>query len=90
MAVDGLCNSVVQVDSVTVPPHPQTNPYANAFRVVEEILTHDSTAARDACAASHRHWVVRSSGIEAPSEDVGNQVHLDVYQIRKTYILLIV
>lgn len=55
--IDGPHNSVVEVDSVTLPRGP-SNPHGNAFEVVETVLETEEAAARLADTARARYWKV--------------------------------
>jgi primary-amine oxidase len=61
MAVDGLDNTVYEVDTEAVPPGPG-NPLGNAFRPVKRPLRRESEAQRVADPARGRHWLVANPG----------------------------
>lgn len=56
-AVDGLQNTVVEVDSTVLPINDE-NPYGNGMKTQETVLTRESEAARDMNLASNRYWKV--------------------------------
>ena len=57
MMVDGLENSVVECDSVAVPPGPE-NPHGNAWVVKETLLERESEAQRNADQGAARYWKI--------------------------------
>ena len=57
MAVDGLRNSVYEVDSVPEPPGPQ-NPHHNAWVTRASLLRTEGEACRDADLATARFWKI--------------------------------
>ena len=61
MAVDGLRNTVYEVDTETVPPGPG-NPLGNAFRPVLRPLRRESEAQRVTDPARGRYWLVANPG----------------------------
>jgi primary-amine oxidase len=60
MAVDGLVNRVVEVDSQPSPPGPD-NPHGNAWETVKTVLASEADAARDTDANRARYWRVESA-----------------------------
>jgi primary-amine oxidase len=56
--VDGPQNTPVEMNVNTLAPHPERNPAANAFEVVNTLLTLEGMAARDLNPASARFWKV--------------------------------
>ena len=62
MAVDGPANSVVECNTVAEPPGP-ANPYGNAFRIVERVLSGPEDRARRADPATMRYWKVINPGV---------------------------
>ena len=69
MMVDGERNSVVECDSVAVPPG-DGNPWGNAWVLKETVLDRESNAKRDAAQASARFWKIvnpeRRNGVGDP------------------------
>ena len=61
MAVDGLRNTVYEVDTEAVPPGPD-NPLGNAFRPVKRPLRRESDAQRVIDPLRGRYWLVASRG----------------------------
>ena len=61
MAVDGLNNTVYEVDTEAVPPGPG-NPLGNAFRPVRRPLRRESEAQRLADPLRGRYWLVANPG----------------------------
>ena len=61
MAVDGLRNTVYEVDTEAVPPGPG-NPLGNAFRPVKRPLRRESEAQRVIDPLRGRYWVVANRG----------------------------
>jgi primary-amine oxidase len=61
MAVDGLRNTVYEVDTEAVPPGPG-NPLGNAFRPVKRPLRRESEAQRVIDPLRGRYWLVASRG----------------------------
>jgi primary-amine oxidase len=57
MMLDGLENTVVEVNTVADPPGPE-NPHANAFRTEETCLARESEAARSLDLRAARFWKV--------------------------------
>jgi len=57
MEVDGPNNTVVECDTIAVPPGPE-NPYGNAFYVEERPLLAELTAQRDSDFARMRYWKI--------------------------------
>jgi primary-amine oxidase len=55
--VDGLRNSVYEVDSVAVPPGPD-NPHGNAWVTRARLLARESEAQRDVDPLAGRYWLV--------------------------------
>jgi primary-amine oxidase len=62
MAVDGLSNTVYEVDTEAVPLGPG-NPLGNAFRPVRRPLRRESEAQRVADPSRARYWLVGNPGI---------------------------
>ena len=62
MAVDGLSNTVYEVDTEAVPPGPG-NPLGNAFRPVRRPLRRESEAQRVTDPSRARYWLVGNPGI---------------------------
>jgi len=58
--IDGIDNRVVELNTHADPTGP-TNPYGNAFYVVETPLTTEQKAIRDLNLATARSWVIESS-----------------------------
>ncbi|MEN3310554.1 MAG: primary-amine oxidase [Micromonosporaceae bacterium] len=70
MCVDGVTNSVYEVDAVPVPPGPD-NPYANAFTSQATLLASESAAQRMAAPERGRYWkVVNHASVNACGEPV--------------------
>jgi primary-amine oxidase len=63
MAVDGLNNTVYEVDTEAVPPGP-SNPLGNAFRPVKRPLRRESEAQRVIDPLRGRYWLVANPGIK--------------------------
>ena len=61
MAVDGLRNTVYEVDTEAVPPGP-ANPLGNAFRPVKRPLRRESEAQRVIDPLRGRYWLVANPG----------------------------
>jgi primary-amine oxidase len=61
MAVDGLRNTVYEVDTEAVPPGPG-NPLGNAFRPVKRTLRRESEAQRVIDPLRGRYWLVANPG----------------------------
>ena len=61
MAVDGLKNTVYEVDTEAVPPGP-SNPLGNAFRPVKRPLRRESEAQRVIDPLRGRYWLVANPG----------------------------
>ena len=61
MMVDGPQNTVVECDSVAVPPGPE-NPYGNAWVVQQAPLRRESEAQRVADGRAARHWKITNPG----------------------------
>ncbi len=61
MAVDGLSNTVYEVDTEAVPPGPG-NPLGNAFRPVKRPLRRESEAQRVIDPLRGRYWLVANPG----------------------------
>lgn len=59
MTVDGLANSVVEVDTVQAPP--EENPYGNAFRGQTTVLATEQQAQRRIDPLVARYWKIQSS-----------------------------
>jgi primary-amine oxidase len=70
MTVDGVANTVVEVDSLPSPPGPD-NPHRNAWHVERTVLASEAQGARDADHAKARYWRIesteRSSALGAPT-----------------------
>ncbi|MEM0922957.1 MAG: primary-amine oxidase [Pseudomonadota bacterium] len=60
MAVDGEANTVVECNTQADPEGPE-NPYGNAYRMVETVLTSEAGACRKADLSSHRYWKFKSA-----------------------------
>ncbi|MEU6721200.1 primary-amine oxidase [Nonomuraea sp. NPDC046802] len=70
MCLDGLSNSVYEVDAVSVPPGPD-NPYGNAFVATETLLRTEAQAQRVAAPEKGRHWkIVNHGSLNAVGEPV--------------------
>jgi primary-amine oxidase len=68
--VDGLANSVYEVDAVPVPVGPD-NPYGNVFTARSTLLTTERSAQRMAAAEHSRYWkIVNPSSVNACGEPV--------------------
>src|SRR4029077_4338910 len=63
MAVDGLRNTVYEVDTESIPPGPG-NPLGNAFRPVKRPLRRESEAQRVIDLLRGRYWLVANPGIK--------------------------
>ena len=61
MAVDSHKNTVSEVDLVAEPPHPQKNPFGNAFNFQETILKTEKDAIRDYDASKARTWKISNA-----------------------------
>ena len=61
MAVDGLHNTVYEVDTEAVPPGP-SNPLGNAFRPIKRPLRRESEAQRVIDPRRGRYWLVANPG----------------------------
>ena len=61
MAVDGLRNTVYEVDTEAIPPGP-ANPLGNAFRPVKRPLRRESEAQRVIDPLRGRYWLVANPG----------------------------
>ena len=61
MAVDGLCNTVYEVDTEAITPGPG-NPLGNAFRPVKRPLRRESEAQRVIDPLPGRYWLVANPG----------------------------
>jgi primary-amine oxidase len=61
MAVDGLRNTVYEVDTEAIPPGPD-NPLGNAFRPVKRPLRRESEAQRVIDPLRGRHWLIANPG----------------------------
>ena len=59
MTVDGLANSVVEIDTVQAPP--EENPYGNAFRGQTTVLATEQQAKRRIDPLAARYWKVVSN-----------------------------
>lgn len=71
MCVDGVQNSVYEVDAVPVPLGPE-NPYGNAFTTEWRLLGSEAAAARFAAPSHARSWhVVNRHRLNACGEPVG-------------------
>ena len=71
MCLDGLANSVYEVDAVPVPAGP-ANPHGNAFTVQETLLETESAAQRMAAPERSRSWKIVNHGARnACGEPVG-------------------
>jgi primary-amine oxidase len=60
MAVDGLRNTVVEVDSVTEPVGPR-NPTGNAWKAVRKVLERETEAVRSIDPGKARFWRIESA-----------------------------
>ena len=69
MAVDGHENLVSEVDVVSLPPDPVTNPYGNCFATVETHLETEQSAIRTADPSKARSWNISSSHQRNPIND---------------------
>ncbi|MDP2435044.1 MAG: tyramine oxidase [archaeon] len=58
MNIDGPRNTALEIDTVPLPPHPVSNPYGNAARVVATPLSSPSHACRDLKTSAGRFWAV--------------------------------
>ncbi len=68
--LDGVANSVYEVDAVPVPTGPD-NPYGNAFTSAATLLTSELSAQRMAAAEKSRYWkIVNHSVLNAVGEPV--------------------
>src|ERR1700742_941271 len=68
--VDGLANSVYEVDAVPVPVGPD-NPYGNVFTARSTLLTTERSAQRMAAAEHSRYWkIVNPGSVNACGEPV--------------------
>jgi primary-amine oxidase len=63
MAIDGLRNSVYEVDSVPEPPGPD-NPHFNAWVTRATLLTTESEACRDVELKTARFWKITNSSVQ--------------------------
>ena len=63
MAVDGLSNTVYEVDTEALAPGPD-NPLGNAFRPVKRPLRRESEAQRLVDPLRGRYWLVANPGIK--------------------------
>ncbi len=62
--VDGAANSVVEMNSVSMPPGPQ-NPHNNGFMMQETPLRTERAAERNINLESSRRWIVRNAATGA-------------------------
>ena len=70
--LDGVDNSVFEVDVVPSPADPGTNPYGNAFEVVRHAIESEAEAGRLADAGRARSWhVVNDGRLNAFGQPVG-------------------
>jgi primary-amine oxidase len=60
MTVDGIANTVVEIDSAPSPPGPD-NPHGNAWRTHRTVLASEAVARRDVDAAKARYWKIESA-----------------------------
>ena len=60
MSVDGLENSVQEVNTVTL-PHGHDNPHGNAFTVRETVLASEQGAQRNGDFNAARYWKIESA-----------------------------
>jgi primary-amine oxidase len=60
MTVDGVANTVVEVDSAPSPPGPE-NPHGNAWQTHRTVLTSETVAQRDLDASRARYWKIESA-----------------------------
>lgn len=65
MTVDGVANTVVEVDSEPSPPGP-ANPHGNGWHTAKTALTSEAMAQRDVDAARARYWRVESATEVSP------------------------
>ncbi|MBW0092191.1 primary-amine oxidase [Pseudonocardia sp. KRD-184] len=70
MTVDGVANTVVEVDSAPSPAGP-ANPHGNAWHVEKTVLASEAVAQRDVDASRARYWKIqsaeRTSALGAPT-----------------------
>ena len=71
-AVDGLRNTVVEVDTRRAPPDREANPFRNAFYAAETPLLSEAAAVRDCSVASARHWKIESAASGVRRNRVGS------------------
>jgi primary-amine oxidase len=85
MMVDGVRNSVVEVDTEAVPMGPD-NPAGNAFRAVETVLAQEGESGRMVDPSRGRYWKIVNSSVHnrvgaevgyklEPGENVASFVH---------------
>lgn len=60
MTVDGVANTVVELDSAPSPAGPE-NPHGNAWEVRRNVLSSESAAQRDTDATKARYWKIESA-----------------------------
>ncbi|MEM7188832.1 MAG: primary-amine oxidase [Pseudomonadota bacterium] len=60
MAVDGDANTPIECNTIAEPPGPE-NPFGNAYRQFDTVLTSEAAAARTANAESQRFWKFASA-----------------------------
>jgi len=74
MAVDGPLNTVVEVESHSVPAGPD-NPYGNAWETIARPLSRESEAQRDLDFASARYWkIVNEESRNLVGDPVGYKI----------------
>jgi len=74
MAVDGPLNTVVEVESHSLPAGPE-NPYGNAWETIARPLVRESEAQRDLDFASSRYWkIVNEDSRNLVGDPVGYKV----------------
>ncbi len=62
MDVDGTKNSVLEMNTETLPPGPE-NPYQNAFTMKETVFHNEQEAVRQMSLAASRRWTVFNPGV---------------------------
>jgi primary-amine oxidase len=71
MAVDGLFNDVVEVETRRAAVDSVANPFKNAFHTTHTVLTTELGAMRDADARKARHWRIESAPSPEPGSTIG-------------------
>ena len=66
MTVDGPDNTVVEIDSVPVPPGP-ANPHGNAWATTRTPVTSEAEGARDTAPGKARFWKIESTTRTGPT-----------------------